>query len=56
MTIEVPVKVKRSKVKVTARHDVSASKNTHAQESLFYVAPPIVVHFNYVKFAAEYSL
>ena len=25
-------------------------------ESLFYVAPPIVVHFNYVQFAAEYLL
>ena len=25
-------------------------------KSLFYVVPPIVVHFNYIKFAAEYLL
>ena len=35
--------------------DLICSQATHPTP-LFYVAPPIVVHFNYVKFAAEYLL
>jgi len=33
-----------------------APHTCHPQQSLFYVAPPIVVHFNCVKSAAEYLL
>ena len=40
------------------RNSVRTTDNTgrrapHPQESLFYVAPPIVIHFNNEKFAAE---